>query len=298
MTTTSPAERDKQAAKATGRDTRTEILKRSIRANVPLRKTFVQAPRGTASRHGPLCEFVTGRDLRGLKAYLLIVAACSNGTDGWSTRHDSAVWARMMDIDQTATEQAARTGAWRALRRLRDRNLITCTRSGKMITVTLLREDGSGAPYERPMGQSDEDVYLQIPAAFWTKGYDETVDLPALALLLVVAREKPWSKFPAEKAPQWYGWSADTHERGLKKLIDLGLVERRPHFTKAPLAPSGFTMAYLYQRTAVMRPRKARKTAVAKAAVSTGTTGGPTKAASTKTTKATKTAVPTARRGR
>ncbi|MFE6697387.1 hypothetical protein [Streptomyces sp. NPDC057718] len=274
MKTTSLTEQDIQAVKATGRDTRTEVLRRSIRANVPLRKTFVQAPRTAASRHGPLSEFVTGRDLRGLKAYLLIVAACSNGADGWTTRHDSAVWARMMDIDRTATEQAARTGAWRALRRLQQRNLITCSRSGTTITVTLLCEDGSGSPYERPLGKTEEDLYLQIPSAFWTKGYDERVDLPTLALLLVILREKNWSKFPAEKAPDWYGWSADTHERGLKGLLELELVERRQEFRKAPLAPSGFTMAYQYQRAAIMRPRKSRKQAFIGLTGSAGEKGG------------------------
>lgn len=269
MKTTAISEQNIQEVKATGLDTRTAVLKRSVRANVPVRKTFVQAPRGSASRHGPLKEFVTGRDLRGLKAYLLIVAACSSGKDGWSTRHDSAVWARLMDIHTTATDQAARTGAWRALKRLQDRKLITCTRSGTLITATLLREDGSGAPYERPVGASDEDLYLQIPSTFWTKGYDEAVDLPALALLLVVLREKNWSSFPAEKASDWYGWSADTHERGLKKLTDLGLVERRKYFTKAPLSPTGVTMAYQYQRTAAMRPRKARKKTTTPAAGTT-----------------------------
>ncbi|MEU1599917.1 hypothetical protein ABZ468_45820 [Streptomyces sp. NPDC005708] len=44
--------------------------------------------------------------------------------------------------------------------------------------MTLLCEDGSGAPYERPVGQTEQDLLLQIPAAFWTKGYDELVDLP------------------------------------------------------------------------------------------------------------------------
>ncbi|MEV3959252.1 hypothetical protein [Streptomyces albogriseolus] len=256
MKTTTPAERDMQKNKATGRDTRTAVLKRSVRPNVPLRKTFVQAHKGAVSRHGPLKEFVTGRDLRGLKAYLMIVAACSSGTNGWSTTHDSAVWARMMDIGQTATEQSARTGAWRTLRRLEERRLITCHRSGTMITVTLLREDGSGQPYDRPRGDTEDNLFLQIPATFWTKGYDEQLDLPALALLLVVAREKNWSAFPAEKAPEWYGWSADTHERGLKKLLDLELVERREHCTKAPLAPMGVTMTYQYQRTPAVRPRK------------------------------------------
>lgn len=266
-----------QQKKATARDTRTAVLKRSIRANVPLRKTFVQAPKGAVSRHGPLKEFVTGRDLRGLKAYLMIVAACSSGATGWSTTHDSAVWARMMDIFDTATDQSARTGAWRALRRLEKRRLITCHRSGTKITVTLLREDGSGEPYDRPRGDTEENRFLQIPATFWTKGYDETLDLPSLALLLVVAREKNWSTFPAEKAPEWYGWSADTHERGLKKLVQLGLVERREHYTKAPLSPLGVTMAYQYQRTAAVRPRKPRKKATAPAANASSKTNSTTK---------------------
>ncbi|MFD3700730.1 hypothetical protein ACFWUZ_32140 [Streptomyces sp. NPDC058646] len=261
MKKTSHTEQDMQELKATGRDTRAKVLERSIRFNVPLRKTFVQAPKGAASRHGPLKDFVTGRDLRGLKAYLMIVAACSNGASGWSTKHDSAVWARLMDIQETATDQSARTGAWRALRRLEGRNLIKCSRSGTMITVTLLREDGSGRAYDRPAGKTEEDRFLQIPTTFWAKGYDENLDLPALALLLVVAREKAWSAFPAEKAPEWYGWSADTHERGLKKLLDLGLVERIKVFKKAPLAPAGVTEAYLYQRTAITRPRKPRQAA-------------------------------------
>lgn len=265
MKTTSHTEQDRQKAKATGRDTRTVVLKRSVRANVPLRKTFVQAPPGAVSRHGPLQQFVTGRDLRGLKAYLMIVAACSNGENGWTTTHDSAVWARLMDIQTSASDQSARTGAWRALRRLEGRGLITCSRSGTMITVTLLREDGSGRPYDRPDGSTEADLFLQIPATFWTKGHDENLDLPALALLLVVAREKPWSAFPAEKAPEWYGWSADTHERGLKRLLELGYVERMKTFTKAPLAPAGYTETYRYHRTAITRPRKPRKTAQAAA---------------------------------
>lgn len=266
-----------QAIKATGRDTRTALLTRSIRANVPLRKTFVQAPRSAACRHGPLRAFVTGRDLRGLKAYLMIVAACSSGASGWTTEHDSAVWARMMDIHETAGDASARTGAWRTLRRLENRKLITCARDGTMIRVALLREDGSGEPYDRPVGDTEENRFLQIPATFWTKGYDERIDLPGLALLLVVAREKNWTTFPADKAPQWYGWSKDTHERGLKKLLDLGLVERREHYVKAPLTPSGYVMAYQYQRTAIARPRRPRKQSALTTSTTTKSSASPSR---------------------
>lgn len=250
-----------QIPQVTGRDARAALLERSVRTAVPLRKTFVQAPKGAASRHGPLREFVRTGDLRGLKAYLLVVAACSSGTNGWSTTHDSAVWARLMDIHEHATDQAARTGAWRTLRRLEKRKLVACQRprGSTRITATLLREDGSGAPYDRPTGKSEEDRFLQIPRLFWTKGYDEDIDIPGLAMLLAVAREKPWSPFPAERAPEWYGWSADTHLRGLHKLLGLGLVERRERYVKAPLSPSGFTLVYEYRLASVMRPRRSRK---------------------------------------
>lgn len=256
MKKTTNAEQDMQGDEATGRDTREAVLTRSIRANVPLRKTFVQANRGAESRHGPLKAFVTGRDLRGLRAYLIIVAACSNGVNGWSTTHDSAVWARLMDIHKTAFGPSARTGAWRALCRLKARNLIECSRSGTMIKVTLLREDGTGKPYDRPVGDNEENRFLQIPTTFWTKGRDEKLSLPGLALFLVVAREKHWVPLPADRAPEWYGWSADTHERGLKQLVDLELIQKRAFKKKAPLAPAGYTIAYEYRRAPITLARK------------------------------------------
>jgi len=75
------------------------------------------------------------------------------------------------------------------------------------------------------------------------------------AMLLAVAREKPWSAFPAEKMPKWYGWSGDTTLRGLKKLLDLGLVERREHYRTTPLSPLGSTMSYQYRLVSWMRPK-------------------------------------------
>ncbi|WP_208026379.1 hypothetical protein [Streptomyces sp. Tu 3180] len=94
-----------------------------------------------------------------------------------------------------------------------------------------------------------------------------------------MAREKSWSTFPAKKVPAWYGWSADTHERGLKKLLELGLVERREEYKKAPLSPLGVTMAYQYARTAILRPRKSHKQ------VTTSATVSPTMKRATKTSR-------------
>ncbi|SDN71215.1 hypothetical protein [Actinacidiphila guanduensis] len=259
MKSATTAAADVQPPKITGRDTRAAMLKRAIRKEVPVRKEFVQTARGSASRHGPLKEFVTNGDLRALRAFLIVVACCSaSNEDGWTTTHDSAVWARLLDTDVAATDQAARTGAWRTLRRLEDRGLIRCgrKRGSTRISVTLLREDGSGNDYTRPDGSTEADRFINIPIAFWLRGYDEQLDVPGLALFLAVAREKPWSPFPAEKAPEWYGWSPDTHLRGLTKLLGLGLVERRATYRKTPLSPSGFTMVYQYRLVATMRPRR------------------------------------------
>jgi hypothetical protein len=254
----------KRPAPVTGGQTRAKLLARARRDAVPLRKVFVQLPQTAESRPGLLSSFITAGDLRGLRAYLIIVAASSNTTDEgtWTTELDSLVWARLFDAHTGAEYAAARTAAWRTLGRLKDKGLIKATRTkgSRNIAVTLLREDGSGDDYTRP-GIADKDAYLQLPTAFWTKGYDEKVTLPGLGMLLAICNERSWAAFPAEWMPSWYGWSADTTLRGLKNLRELKLIEQRERFKKAELTAPGSTMFYEYRPIRMMRPAaKARPT--------------------------------------
>jgi hypothetical protein len=246
----------------TGKDAREELLRRATRLTVPLRKTFVQALPGGKSRRGPLQTFVGNGDLRGLRAYLMVVAATSaSNEDGWSTTLDSLVWARLLDAEETATQAAARTAAWRTLGRLQERQLIgrvRSARSNRDITVTLRREDGLGDPYTHPAAGSTvepADRYLRLPITFWMRGFDTQLTMPGLAMLLTLAREKPWSAFPAERMPDWYGWSADTTERGLHDLLALDLAERRESYRRTPLSPIGSTLTYQYRLKSWLRPR-------------------------------------------
>jgi len=242
----------------TGEATRAALLDRAIRSTVPLRRVFVQRPPGSDPRHGPLKDFVANGDQRGARAYLITVAANSQqNSDGWTTELDSLVWARLFDAHlYTDTDQGARTAAWRTLQRLKERKLVELTRArgSRKISVTLLREDASEDPYTRP-GVANKDAYLRLPVAFWKKGLDGQVGLPGLAMLLAVAAEKPWHAFPAERMEDWYGWSPDTTLRGLKKLLALGLVERREVFKSAPLTPTGSTSFYQYRLVRWMRPK-------------------------------------------
>jgi hypothetical protein len=234
---------------ATEDDTRAALLERSNRPFAPIGKVFVQAPPGRDKRHGPLSEFVRKGDLRGLRAQLLLYGIISSDAqdDGWSTTLPIQVWARAFDTTATATPASAANAASKILTRLEDRQLITRARKGRErnVRVTLLREDGSGKAYQRP-GLNNEDRFFRLPHVFWTEGWYKDLDLPATAMLLVALHEKPGFQLPSEKVPLWYGWSADTAERGFKRLQELHLLSITERVKKAPLSPTGLTTVNEY----------------------------------------------------
>jgi hypothetical protein len=198
---------------ATVWDTQQYLLHRSKRTIVHVRKTFVQAHRSQAAedggRAGPLARFVRGRDLRGLRAYLLILAVTSgeHSAEGWSTSLRIRAWARAFGTTRDATRSAAATAVSKTMRRLEDRHLIERSRSGRerRIRVTLLREDGSTEPYTGPKGNTVQDRFLRLDHAFWAEGWWEKLSLPATAMLLVALGEKPGFRLPTEHVPLWYG---------------------------------------------------------------------------------------------
>ena len=230
------------------KDTRQALLANSKREFVPIRKTFVQTPRTVAADPnalaGPLSEFVRRRDLRALQSYLMILAATSSGAGehGWSTTHPIMVWARAFGTTRDAERTGAAGAVSKILHRLEDRDLITRARSGRerRIRVTLRREDGSGEEYTRPMGNAVADRYLRLDHAYWTQGWCDELRLPGIAMLLVLLHEKPGARLPAEHMPKWYGWSADTAERGLDELAKHGLLVKGQRVRKEPLSAAGY----------------------------------------------------------
>jgi hypothetical protein len=235
---------------ATEAETRAFLLERSGRNFAPINKLFVQTAPGTSPRHGPLSTFVRRRDLRALRTELLLLGMISSGDgqDGWSATLPIAVWARAFGTTRDATGSSAATAVSKTLARLEERKLIVRARSGRQrkIRVTLLREDGSAKPYTRP-GKGNSDRFLRLPHAYWLDGWYGKLDLPATAMLLVALHEKPGFRLPTERVPEWYGWSADTAERGLATLIELGLLEKTSRLTKAPLSPSGLAKINEYR---------------------------------------------------
>lgn len=248
-------------------ETRAYLLKRSKRDFAPIASGFVQNPdskavsKGASGRGGPLASFVRSGDLRGLRAFLFLHAIISSGDgdNGWSTTLPLAVWSRAFDATVTADTRSAASAATRILTRLEKRSLIRRTRRGRerAVTVTLLRPDGSGAEYTRPDGKSDR--FIKVRNEFWTEGWYAKLDLPATAMLLVCLHEKAEFTLPTEKMQEWYGFSPDTAERGMRKLSELGLLTISSRLKKAPLAPNGVTRVNVYDLTAVLAPPRGAK---------------------------------------
>lgn len=227
------------------RKTIESLIEKSHRTAVPIAKSFIQAPRGSASRIGPLASFVSARDLRGLKAYLLIVTAASHPdpNNRWTTTLSLQAWARAFGCLENASLNSGKAAATRLLGRLVKRQLITKQRSGRGrdIKITLLAQDGSGAVYERP----NRD-FLKLSCDFWLKKYDERLTLPALSMLLVLLGEKQPCTLPTEHMHEWYGWSPDTAEKGLHELIGAKLISRERLVKETPLSPTGRTTVNSY----------------------------------------------------
>ncbi|WP_150236380.1 hypothetical protein [Nocardiopsis quinghaiensis] len=238
-------------------ETRERLLEKARRKKTPLRRGFVQAPPGSDNREGPLAQFVSNSDRRGLLAYLLVLAVTSaeDSQDGWTTTRDSLVWARALDFTETATESSARTAVRKAFARLEERKLLICAHTGKSsrASVTLLREDGSGTPYTHPGKKEGPDAkaegrYFQISNRLWTDGYVDGLGLPAIAMLLVLLAERGarTDALRLEQMPDWYGWSADSAARGLKQLEEAKIVTTDKVYRKEPLLAQGWTAVNTY----------------------------------------------------
>lgn len=224
---------------ATPKDTVEALLASGNRRSgggVPLRKTFVQKGSRAAPRPGPLASLVSNGDQRGLDTFLLLKAVAS--APPFNSRRSAAVWARALRHTGVSANEQTMSRIWRRLERI---SLVARSKHGRLADITLLKEDGSGEPYVLPADAGDP--YLQVPVAYWLNEdpWCSTLRLPAKAMLLVSLSLRPSFVLPVEKAPQWYGISADTAQRGLASLVQHNIlkVARTPKL--APLAPMGFT---------------------------------------------------------
>jgi hypothetical protein len=238
-----------QSIIANQQETVEEILVASKRTSerAPLSWRFLQQRvRGPQRvRPGPLAELVRRGRESALDQYLLLVAWASGGDFG--VRRSSMVWARALGLPQDASGTQRVSRNWRLLR---DLKLVKTEKRGRQVNATLLREDGSGKPYV-PAGSD----YLGLPFAYWRNGWYTELDLAAKAMLLIALSLPDRFPLPPEHAPDWYGISKSTADRGLRTLRRNDLLKAVHEPLKSPLAPKGYTLRNVYTLQPPFGPR-------------------------------------------
>ncbi len=223
---------------ATSEETLLDLLDRSKRRNVPIRRSFLQLP-GPPKQPGPLASFVEGRRPIALDLWLLLHAGAASFP--WDVRQPAMSWARMLDLPQTLSSETtvSRNWSW-----LEQHGLVRSERDHRVRKVFLLMEDGSGNVFKRPTGQ--QRGFFKLPYAYFTQRWHKELRLAGKATLLICLAQAPTFTLPTEHASGWYGISADTLQRGLDELRDLGLLKVWTRAKKAPRTRFGYTVENHY----------------------------------------------------
>lgn len=159
----------------------------------------------------------------------------------WDVRQPAMSWGRMLQMAQTsATETTvSRNWSW-----LEDQKLIRSERDHRMRKVYLLMEDGSGRPFRRATGAGGG--FFKLPYNYFLQAWNRELKLAGKATLLICLAQAPTFTLPTEHASGWYGVSADTLQRGLDELRQLGLLKTWQRAKKAPRTRFGYTMENHY----------------------------------------------------
>jgi hypothetical protein len=233
---------------------REEFLEAAQRKNkvVPIRRLFVQQGKQRRPRPGPLAEMVRRHDATALDLYLLALAKATapvssraHGKDVHSVVLHNVVWGRLLaDVSASTT-----TRAWTRLQE--EYHLVHRERSGRLMDVKVLNENGKGSDYVRPQDGGRTDTFFKLPFAYWldpvpskNAPWVDVLSLPGKAMLLIGLSLKSGFILPVRQAEDWYGLSSDTAQRGLEELRSLDAMDSYYHLKPTSLTPEGFTREY------------------------------------------------------
>lgn len=238
------------AATATPAETREKMTKVSGRGYVQLRHILVQLPDDEKERGSTVGMLASGKQHRALLLYLLILT-CWPWLEVRNKPLSADTWLRALKSRTGPTFSASTLS--RALKTLEDNGLIEKrVRVGHRVRIVPRREDHQES-YSAPAGRTDRrNAYFTLPDSFWNEELFAELKLPGLAMLLVIAKETnqraEMYMTHADGLP-WYGLKAGMVKDGLTELRELGLLEERDEWTKAPLSAIGRTRRKYYRLT-------------------------------------------------
>lgn len=195
----------------------------------------------------PLARLLRGGGGRGgtarLRLYLSMLWLARN-EDAPVFSYPAHQWARLLGLDDPDTTGARRVQE--SLRWLNSENFVRLERRrGAPSNIHLLDDAGSGKPYTSPgllvkalakrPTELEEHLYVQLSAAFWTRGWVRELSGAAVAMYLVLLHEQRGDPdksvwIAPSVGHDVYDLSDETRRKGLNELVkhEMASVRRRP----------------------------------------------------------------------
>lgn len=225
------------------RDLLEPILDGTNRAFVPIRRTFLQLPKGTIGPRGSTLAYLA-RNSFALDAYLFIHALASSSAPHVA-RYPAATWVQLVRLDETATFEAAKARWSKVVTKLTALRLIERERKGNEMIYRLLDEEGTGGPYTRPK-KAEEGHWLRLPHSYWLSDFDHSLTHPEKLMLLIALDQVEDFRLPLDQSHNWYGISEATARRGLRGLEERELLTKTSSYVPAPRSPTGWIEEFRY----------------------------------------------------
>ena len=225
------------------RDLLVPMLEGTKRTFVPVRRIFIQKPKGTTPTQGSSLSLLA-RGSVALDAYLWIHALASS-SEPYLAAYPAATWVQLARLDKDTSFGAAKAHWSKVVTKLHTLGLIERVRKGNEMQYRLLDESGDGTAYVRPKTAVDGN-WLRLPYEYWFDEFDQELTHPEKLMLLIALDQVEEFELPVNRAPSWYGIAESTAHRGLKGLERRGLLDRSSTFKVSPRSPSGWAEYFHY----------------------------------------------------
>jgi hypothetical protein len=223
-----------------------QMLTGTKRGFVPIRRTFLQKPRGTkGSRGAQLAKLAANPSA--LDAYLLLHALGSS-SEPYQADYPVATWVDLLRLEDAATGATAKSRWSKVISKLTSLDLIERRRVGNSMQYLLLDESGNKSAYTRPQKAADGN-YFKLPYSYWANGYDVSLDQPARLMLLIGLDQQDGFPLPLNQVRQWYGVSESTAHRGLDGLKARDLLVSTSTYVPSAKSPTGWAESIRYTMT-------------------------------------------------
>lgn len=219
------------------------MLKGTGRGFVPIRRAFVQKPRGAEGSRGASLSRLS-RDGSALDAYLLIHALASS-SEPYVAKWPAGSWVQAARLDESAPFESAKSRWSKVVSKLVRLQLVERSRQGNDVLYGLLHESGDGSEYSRPT-TTKHGNWLRLPYAYWYDGFDATLTHPEKLMLLIALDQQEEFILPFNQSANWYGIAESTARRGMRGLIERGLLTSYSQWVPSPRSPTGWAEQFTY----------------------------------------------------